>query len=174
MIRFRLAVAFGASAIVRSSERVKLSFDSGHASTPSCFTSTNAFLSVNSYGFVTFSTEADAIKAVSQLDKSELAGRQINVELAKPPTATAAGRIPKAAAKAAIQQGATEGEQVTEGQGEAKPKKSKSKKVCLLPALVAPSCADSPTINSALPRAAAPVPTPRLRRLATLPLPPRE
>lgn len=98
-----------------------------HPASSPCFISADPLFPSNSYGFVTFSSEADAIQAVSQLDKSELAGRQINVELAKPPTATAAGRIPKAAAKAAVQQGATEGEQVTEG--EAKPKKSKSKKV---------------------------------------------
>lgn len=47
------------------------------------------FLSPPRYGFVTFSDEADAIKAVAALDKSEIAGRQVNVELAKPPTATA-------------------------------------------------------------------------------------
>lgn len=36
------------------------------------------------YGFVTFATEAEAQKAVSTLDKKEIAGREINVEGAKP------------------------------------------------------------------------------------------
>lgn len=36
------------------------------------------------YGFVTFATEAEAQKAVSSLDKKEIAGREINVEGAKP------------------------------------------------------------------------------------------
>jgi RNA recognition motif-containing protein len=36
------------------------------------------------YGFVTYATEAEAQKAVSTLDKRELAGREINVESAKP------------------------------------------------------------------------------------------
>ena len=49
----------------------------------------------SSYGFVTFATEADAQNAIARLDKSEVAGRQINVELAKPPTATPAGRAPR-------------------------------------------------------------------------------
>ena len=36
------------------------------------------------YSFVTFSTEAEAQKAVTTLDKKEIAGREINVEVAKP------------------------------------------------------------------------------------------
>lgn len=36
------------------------------------------------YSFVTFSTEAEAQKAVTILDKKEIAGREINVEVAKP------------------------------------------------------------------------------------------
>ncbi|PWN48248.1 RNA-binding domain-containing protein [Violaceomyces palustris] len=39
------------------------------------------------YGFVTFATEAEAQKAVELLDKKEIAGRQINVESAKPQAA---------------------------------------------------------------------------------------
>lgn len=38
--------------------------------------------------------EADALKAVAQLDKSEISGRQVNVEIAKP----AAPVVPRAAA----------------------------------------------------------------------------
>lgn len=52
-------------------------------------------------------------------------GRQINVELAKPPTATAAGRAPKEAATAAVASDATSVTAVQEN-GEAKTKKSKS------------------------------------------------
>lgn len=36
------------------------------------------------YGFITFANEADALSAVATLDKSEIDGRQVNVELAKP------------------------------------------------------------------------------------------
>ncbi|ORX86026.1 RNA-binding domain-containing protein [Basidiobolus meristosporus CBS 931.73] len=36
------------------------------------------------YGFVSFETEKEAEEAVKQLDKKELAGREINVEVAKP------------------------------------------------------------------------------------------
>lgn len=36
------------------------------------------------YGFVTYATEAEAQKAVQTLDKKEIAGREINVEGAKP------------------------------------------------------------------------------------------
>lgn len=81
-------------------------------------------LSSPSYGFVTFLSESSALSAISTLDKSELSGRQINVELAKPPTSSPAGRIPKAAAKAAVENGTTEGEVVTEGDGEG-PKKAR-------------------------------------------------
>ena len=49
-----------------------------------------------SYGFITYLNEADAIKAVETLDKSEIDGRQINVEIAKPPTA-ATPRAPRPA-----------------------------------------------------------------------------
>ncbi|ORX61460.1 RNA-binding domain-containing protein [Hesseltinella vesiculosa] len=37
------------------------------------------------YGFVTFATLEDASKAAEELDKKELEGREINVELARPP-----------------------------------------------------------------------------------------
>lgn len=50
------------------------------------------------YGFVTYVNKADAEKAISTLDKSEIAGRQINVEAAKPPTAQTP-RAPRAAAE---------------------------------------------------------------------------
>ncbi|GAA5925823.1 RNA recognition motif domain-containing protein [Sporobolomyces koalae] len=62
------------------------------------------------YGFVTFPSEDDAVKAVSQLDKSDISGRQINVELAKPMPAngSAAARAPKKAAKKAAETAATE------------------------------------------------------------------
>ncbi|POY74685.1 hypothetical protein BMF94_2447 [Rhodotorula taiwanensis] len=66
------------------------------------------------YGFVTFTSESDAAAAVSQLDKSEIAGRQVNVEVAKPmPTAGANGAAgaaasaPRRAAKKAAQMAAT-------------------------------------------------------------------
>ena len=36
------------------------------------------------YGFVTYETEAEAQKAISLLNKKEIAGREINVESAKP------------------------------------------------------------------------------------------
>ncbi|KAJ3219351.1 hypothetical protein HDU67_001570 [Dinochytrium kinnereticum] len=47
------------------------------------------------YGFVSFLTEAEAKKAVELMDKVELAGRQLNVEVAKP---KAAGGEQKSAA----------------------------------------------------------------------------
>ncbi|GAA5893620.1 RNA recognition motif domain-containing protein [Sporobolomyces salmoneus] len=95
------------------------------------------------YGFVTFPSEEDATKAVSQLDKSEISGRQINVELAKPMPAngngaSAAARAPKRAAKkaaetAVTEQTAKEGVEGEEGQqggegGEGQPKKRKARK----------------------------------------------
>ncbi|KAK4056766.1 hypothetical protein OIO90_002318 [Microbotryomycetes sp. JL221] len=67
------------------------------------------------YGFVTYDNEADAVAAVSRMDKAEVGGRQINVELAKPPATLAAGRIAREAAKAAVEQGMTEGEVIAEG-----------------------------------------------------------
>lgn len=64
-----------------------------------------------SYGFVTFTSESDAAAAVSQLDKSEIAGRQVNVEVAKPmPTPNNnnnAASAPRRAAKKAAQLAAT-------------------------------------------------------------------
>ncbi|GAA5844547.1 hypothetical protein JCM11251_001629 [Rhodosporidiobolus azoricus] len=76
------------------------------------------------YGFVTYSSEADAVKAVSQLDKTEFNGRQVNVELAKPMPAangSAAARAPRRAAKKAAELAATsetaqEGVEGEEGQ----------------------------------------------------------
>lgn len=62
---------------------------------------------------MTFTSESDAAAAVSQLDKSEIAGRQVNVEVAKPmPTPTngggaAAASAPRRAAKKAAQLAAT-------------------------------------------------------------------
>ncbi|GAA5865727.1 hypothetical protein JCM1840_003234 [Sporobolomyces johnsonii] len=82
------------------------------------------------YGFVTYSSEDDAVKAVSQLDKSEIAGRQINVEVAKPMPANggAAARAPRRAAKAATENAAT-AETATEGvEGEAAAQKKKARK----------------------------------------------
>lgn len=82
----------------------------------------------HSYGFVTFVKEQDALSAVSALDKFDIAGRQVNVELAKPPSQTAAGRIPRQAAKAAAEQGlgATEGENGEADEGQ-KRRKSRNK-----------------------------------------------
>ncbi|KAM0791461.1 hypothetical protein ACM66B_005915 [Microbotryomycetes sp. NB124-2] len=80
------------------------------------------------YGFVTFDNEDEATKAVAATDKSELGGRTINVELAKPPSATAAGRIPREAAKAAVEQGLADGEEVAEGQGSKRAAKPRNKR----------------------------------------------
>ncbi|GAA5978159.1 hypothetical protein JCM5350_007416 [Sporobolomyces pararoseus] len=91
------------------------------------------------YGFVTFPSEDDASKAVSQLDKSEISGRQINVELAKPMPANggAAARAPKRAAKKAAETAVTqetakegvEGEEkqqeATAGEGQQKKRKAR-------------------------------------------------
>lgn len=78
------------------------------------------------------------------MDKTELAGRQINVELAKPPSAVPAGKVPREAAKAAVAQGLTEGEEVAEGQGEGKKARKPrnkvspvSKRLSIYPALIA-------------------------------------
>ncbi|GAA5874614.1 hypothetical protein JCM16303_002924 [Sporobolomyces ruberrimus] len=84
------------------------------------------------YGFVTFPSEDDATKAVSQLDKSEISGRQINVELAKPMPAngSAAARAPKRAAKKAAETAVTEetAKEGVEGEEEGQPKKRKARK----------------------------------------------
>lgn len=54
------------------------------------------------YGFVTFATEAEAQKAVSTLNKTEVGGREINVESAKPQaTPSPADAEKRDAAKAA-------------------------------------------------------------------------
>jgi hypothetical protein len=89
-----------------------------------------------SYGFVTFPSEDDATKAVSQLDKSEISGRQINVELAKPMPAngSAAARAPKRAAKKAAETAVTEetAKEGVEGEEEGQPKKRKARKAVSL------------------------------------------
>ncbi|GAA5840049.1 hypothetical protein JCM9279_002259, partial [Rhodotorula babjevae] len=91
------------------------------------------------YGFVTYTNEADAAAAVSQLDKSEISGRQVNVEVAKPmpaPGAIAARAAHKAAnfkatretAKEAQQgqgQGQGEGQDGVDGEGALKAKKAR-------------------------------------------------
>lgn len=59
---------------------------------------------------MTFTSESDAAAAVSQLDKSEIAGRQVNVEVAKPmptPNNNNAASAPRRAAKKAAQLAAT-------------------------------------------------------------------
>ncbi|PLW44217.1 hypothetical protein PCANC_13426 [Puccinia coronata f. sp. avenae] len=53
------------------------------------------------YGFVTFVTREDAEKAVAATDKTDIDGRAINVEIAKPAPGTPGGAVPRAAAKAA-------------------------------------------------------------------------
>ena len=50
------------------------------------------------YGFVTYSSEAEAHKAVELLNKKEIAGREINVEGAKPQAAAPAEKPATAAA----------------------------------------------------------------------------
>ncbi|KAI8836569.1 hypothetical protein BC829DRAFT_447849 [Chytridium lagenaria] len=75
------------------------------------------------YGFVSFSTETEAKKAVELLDKVELAGRQLNVEFAKPkaageqkaPTPRRRGRKGNNAAPAA--------DGVAPAEGESRPKR---------------------------------------------------
>ncbi|GAA6001376.1 hypothetical protein JCM10207_006633 [Rhodosporidiobolus poonsookiae] len=61
------------------------------------------------YGFVTYESEDAAAAAVSKLDKSEIAGRQVNVEIAKPMPAngSAVARAPRRAAKKAAELAAT-------------------------------------------------------------------
>ncbi|BGP16480.1 hypothetical protein JCM10213_007914 [Rhodosporidiobolus nylandii] len=90
------------------------------------------------YGFVTYTSEEDATKAVSQLDKTEINGRQVNVEVAKPmPTnGGAAARAPRKAAKKAAEFAATketaqeaqEGEQAEGGEQAPKKKARKARK----------------------------------------------
>ncbi|KNF06103.1 hypothetical protein PSTT_02823 [Puccinia striiformis] len=53
------------------------------------------------YGFVTFATREESEKAVAATDKTEIDGRAINVEIAKPAPGTPGGAAPRAAAKAA-------------------------------------------------------------------------
>lgn len=63
-----------------------------------------------SYAFVVLDSPEDASTAISKLDGTELNGRKINVEIAKPPTSTPAGRVPKEAAEAAAESSATTSE----------------------------------------------------------------
>lgn len=80
------------------------------------------------YGFVTFSTEAEATSAISTFDKKEYGGRTINVELAKPPSNTPRGGIAKEAAEAAGGEAATEGHE-TSGRGRrGKPRRGRGAK----------------------------------------------
>jgi RNA recognition motif-containing protein len=53
------------------------------------------------YGFVTFANKDEAAAAVGKLDKTELGGRVVNVEIAKPPPGAPGGAVPRATAKAA-------------------------------------------------------------------------
>ncbi|GAA5931741.1 hypothetical protein JCM3775_000029 [Rhodotorula graminis] len=90
------------------------------------------------YGFVTYTNEADAAAAVSQLDKSEISGRQVNVEVAKPmpaPGAIAARAATKAANFKATRETAKEAQQQQQGgegvegvEGEAGVKAKKARK----------------------------------------------
>ncbi|GAA5987799.1 hypothetical protein JCM11641_004933 [Rhodosporidiobolus odoratus] len=87
------------------------------------------------YGFVTYTAEDDAAKAVSQLDKTEISGRQVNVEVAKPmPTnGGALARAPRRAAKKAAATAATAetaqegvaGEEAADAEAKAPKKKSR-------------------------------------------------
>ncbi|BGP40187.1 hypothetical protein JCM10449v2_004145 [Rhodotorula kratochvilovae] len=81
------------------------------------------------YGFVTYTNEADAASAVSQLDKSEISGRQVNVEVAKPmpaPGAVAARAAKKAAEVGATRATAQEAQQDgVDADGALKPKKAR-------------------------------------------------
>ncbi|BGO91555.1 hypothetical protein NBRC10512_003215 [Rhodotorula toruloides] len=82
------------------------------------------------YGFVTYTSESDAASAVSQLDKSEISGRQVNVEVAKPMPVydgPPAARAPRKAAKKAAEVAATRetAQEAAEGEGEARPKKAR-------------------------------------------------
>ncbi|TNY18507.1 hypothetical protein DMC30DRAFT_50938 [Rhodotorula diobovata] len=84
------------------------------------------------YGFVTYTNEADAAAAVSQLDKTEISGRQVNVEVAKPmpaPGAVAARAAHKATQVKATRDTANEAQQGADqgvdGEGAVKPKKAR-------------------------------------------------
>ena len=76
----------------------------------------------HSYGFVTYETAEAAQSAVSQLDKTELQGREINVEVAKPPSAQSVAR--RAAAAAAANAGTDGAPSAVDGEA-SKKKKSK-------------------------------------------------
>ena len=116
-----------------------------------------------SYGFITFVNEADAVKAVETLDKSEIDGRQINVEMAKPATAPTP-RAPRAPAAEPVL-----GE---DGLPVKRPSKN-NRAVIRLPLVVSESLPtdDSTGLTSErpLPPRDDPEPTQRLRKLATLP-----
>ncbi|PWO00387.1 RNA-binding domain-containing protein [Tilletiopsis washingtonensis] len=69
------------------------------------------------YGFVTYSSEAEAHKAVELLNKKEIAGREINVEGAKPQAAAPAEKPATAAAGEAEKDGAAARGASTRGRG---------------------------------------------------------
>jgi RNA recognition motif-containing protein len=69
------------------------------------------------YGFVTYSSEAEAHKAVELLNKKEIAGREINVEGAKPQAAAPAEKPAAAAAGEADKDGAAARGASTRGRG---------------------------------------------------------
>lgn len=77
------------------------------------------------YGFVTFGDQAEAEKAVAALDKTEVGGRPINVELAKPQSSTP--RPPREKKVRAPVEANGDAEAVVGEDGEAKPKKKKAR-----------------------------------------------
>ncbi|KAE8213339.1 hypothetical protein CF327_g3124 [Tilletia walkeri] len=69
------------------------------------------------YAFVTFNTEADASNAVQTLNKREVAGREINVEGAKPQSASNNQKANGGAAGAGGEEGAPKGGRGAGGRG---------------------------------------------------------
>lgn len=69
------------------------------------------------YGFVTFDKAEDAEKAVTAIDKTEIDGRTVNVEIAKPAPGTPGGPAPRGAKKngAAGAEGEENGENAPRG-----------------------------------------------------------
>jgi len=65
------------------------------------------------YGFVTYESEADAAAAIAAVNQTELNGRVVNCEIAKPPSNTRRGNIAQEAAQAAGGEASTEGHEVT-------------------------------------------------------------
>lgn len=134
------------------------------------------------YGFVTYTNEADAAAAVSQLDKTEISGRQVNVEVAKPmpaPGAVAARAAHKATQVKATRDTANEAQQGADqgvdGEGAVKPKKARKPVRPLTPSHGPSLSLQNHLTNpqpphSASPAArASPAPTTRPRRPATRP-----